>query len=147
MDMKEQDAVLKELQHVMSDESASEVSRIVSELVANVVRELSGELLRLRQCHWEMRQQAGFDNDGDKTPEALVSDFAALMRNDWEEMIKQYKELADKLHNLEVAANTVVYCYTKRPENFASALKELEEAAAAARSKEPVNETGSSSSN
>lgn len=54
------------------------------------------ELKAIRQCHWDMRQQAGLDNDGDKTPEALVSDFAALMRNDWEEMIKQYKELADE---------------------------------------------------
>jgi hypothetical protein len=42
-------------------------------------------------------------------------------------------ELAKALHALEVAANTVAYCYEKRPENFAAALRDMQEAADAAR--------------
>lgn len=37
------------------------------------------------------------------------------------------------LHNLEMAANTVDYCYLRRPENFAAALKSLNDEAANAR--------------
>jgi len=35
--------------------------------------------------------------------------------------------LRKALEALEVAANTVVYCYAKRPENFAAALKQLQD--------------------
>lgn len=42
-------------------------------------------------------------------------------------------ELLAKLSNLEVQANTVAYCYDKRPENFAVALQSLKEAAEQAR--------------
>lgn len=34
--------------------------------------------------------------------------------------------LEAQLHELEVAANTVAYCYDRRPENFALALTSLE---------------------
>ena len=37
------------------------------------------------------------------------------------------------LHDLEVSANTVRYCYEKRPENFASALLTLSADAESAR--------------
>lgn len=36
------------------------------------------------------------------------------------------QELYDALKNLELSANTVRYCYSKRPENFASALNRLQ---------------------
>lgn len=39
----------------------------------------------------------------------------------------------DALRRLEVSANSVAYCYSKRPENFAGALQSLREDAAAAR--------------
>lgn len=42
-------------------------------------------------------------------------------------------ELKDALHRLEVAANTVSYCYTNRPENFAVAMRDLVDEAARAR--------------
>jgi ABC-type transporter Mla subunit MlaD len=43
------------------------------------------------------------------------------------------QQLAEALDRLEVSANTVSGCYTKRPENFASALQELEADAESAR--------------
>jgi hypothetical protein len=42
-------------------------------------------------------------------------------------------ELLEALRRLEVSANTVAYCYEKRPENFAAALVDLADNAAAAR--------------
>ena len=42
-------------------------------------------------------------------------------------------ELLLALTNLEVSANTVSYCYDKRPENFARALRALAEDAEHAR--------------
>lgn len=41
--------------------------------------------------------------------------------------VNSHAELVKALHNLEVSANTVRYCYDKRPENFASSLMQLEE--------------------
>lgn len=41
--------------------------------------------------------------------------------------------LADALRRLEVSANTVAYCYEKRAENFAAALRDMEADAEAAR--------------
>lgn len=38
----------------------------------------------------------------------------------------QNTQLVQALSNLEVAANTVSYCYAKRPANFAAALTDLE---------------------
>lgn len=35
-------------------------------------------------------------------------------------------QVVQALSNLEVAANTVAYCYFKRPANFAVALRDLE---------------------
>lgn len=43
------------------------------------------------------------------------------------------KKLAEALGRLEVSANTVAFCYTERPENFASALADLEADAESAR--------------
>lgn len=48
-------------------------------------------------------------------------------------LIAAAPELLDALKALEVSANTVSYCYDKRPENFAVALHELMERAQQAR--------------
>lgn len=42
-------------------------------------------------------------------------------------------ELYEALDRLEVSANTVAYCYSKRPENFAQAFQQLRDDAGAAR--------------
>lgn len=42
-----------------------------------------------------------------------------------ETLREQKAKLREALHSLEVSANTVGYCYDRRPENFASALSEL----------------------
>ena len=49
------------------------------------------------------------------------------------EMRKRHEALVAAARRLEVAANTVVYCYTRRPENFASALQAMNDDAAALR--------------
>lgn len=41
--------------------------------------------------------------------------------------------MLEALRNLECAANTVDYCYTRKPERFAEALRDLREYAEAAR--------------
>ena len=46
---------------------------------------------------------------------------------------QQRDELLRALRDLETAANTVLYCYDKRPEKFASALEGLRVSAEAAR--------------
>jgi len=62
---------------------------------------LVAELAELRQAHWDGRAQFGFDNDGDKTPEAVVSDFASLILSDWEAAAVDYNEA---LHDAPVPA-------------------------------------------
>ena len=47
--------------------------------------------------------------------------------------VEAIRQLRGLLHNLEVAANTVDYCYVNRPSNFAAALRDLRDAATAAR--------------
>ena len=54
------------------------------------------EVKKLRQTHWDMRAKAGFDNDGDPTPEAIVSDFSKLMIDDWNNVIKDQQEGHDE---------------------------------------------------
>lgn len=49
------------------------------------------------------------------------------------ELEKQNAELVKILHNLEVSANTVSACYTRNPDNFALALKSLDDDAIIAR--------------
>lgn len=49
---------------------------------------------------------------------------------------KQVDDLIKAAHALEVSANTVIYCYAKRPENFASALTGLQADANAVRALE-----------
>jgi hypothetical protein len=51
-----------------------------------------GERDALRQAHWDGRAAAGFDNDGDPTPRAVASDFAALIRSDWRSMQESLDE-------------------------------------------------------
>jgi hypothetical protein len=51
------------------------------------------EVARLRQAHWDGRAVGGFDNDGDPTPRAVVSDFAALILSDWREERATHDEL------------------------------------------------------
>jgi hypothetical protein len=51
-----------------------------------------GERDALRQAHWDARAAAGFDNDGDPTPRAVASDFAALIRSDWRSMQESLDE-------------------------------------------------------
>jgi len=43
---------------------------------------LRAEVERLRQAHWDARAVMGFDNDGDPTPHAVVSDFCELILRD-----------------------------------------------------------------
>ncbi len=50
-----------------------------------------------------------------------------------EQMRQAAPRLLAALQKLWVSANTVAYCYENRPENFAVALKEMEEAADEAR--------------
>lgn len=59
------------------------------------------EVKKLRQTHWDMRAQAGFDNDGDPTPEAIVSDFSKLMVDDWNNVIKDQQEGHDEWNALQ----------------------------------------------
>lgn len=49
------------------------------------------------------------------------------------EIAAQLVELRERLRALEVAANTVDYCYGRRPENFGVALRDLKDEAAKAR--------------
>jgi len=44
-----------------------------------------------------------------------------------------HQRLKEALHRLEVSANTVKYCYSNRPENFAAALMSLQDDAESAR--------------
>jgi hypothetical protein len=46
-------------------------------------------------------------------------------------------ELTEKLAAAEVAINTVIYCYDKRPENFSLALSELQQLAIRIRPQPP----------
>jgi len=55
--------------------------------------------------------------EANKTIEELKQQLAAT-----ELVLEQVRDAA---HNLEVSANSVIYCYSKRPENFASALVQL----------------------
>jgi len=51
---------------------------------------------------------------------------------DYDRLAEENKSLRGEValaNDLEVAANTVIYCYDKRPENFAQALASLKEAA------------------
>lgn len=48
-------------------------------------------------------------------------------------LIAAVPELYAALDRLEVSANTVAYCYSKRPENFAQAFQQLRDDAGAAR--------------
>lgn len=47
----------------------------------------------LRQAHWDGRAIGGFDNDGDPTPGAVVSDFCDLIRQDWRDARERRDEL------------------------------------------------------
>lgn len=58
-------------------------------------------LKKLRQTHWDMRAQAGFDNDDDPTPEAIVSDFSKLMIDDWNNVIKDRQDGHDEWDALQ----------------------------------------------
>lgn len=61
----------------------------------------------------------------------LLQDLAAheasnrIKTENLETLREQNAKLREALHSLEVSANTVGYCYDRRPENFASALSEL----------------------
>ena len=59
------------------------------------------EVKKLRQTHWDMRAQAGFDNDGDPTPEHVVSDFSVLMIDDWSTVIRNQQESHDEWDALQ----------------------------------------------
>ena len=59
------------------------------------------EVKKLRQTHWDMRAQAGFDNDGDPTPEAVVSNFSVLMIDDWNTVIRNQQESHDEWDALQ----------------------------------------------
>lgn len=48
-------------------------------------------------------------------------------------LIAAAPELMERLHALEVAANSAAYCYSNRPEAFAAALQNLLDEAGAAR--------------
>jgi hypothetical protein len=64
---------------------------------------------------------------------ACVNAMEGLTNEQVAELRASRDELLSALHALEVAANTVAYCYEKRPENFAAALRDMQEAADAAR--------------
>ena len=64
------------------------------------IAKLERELAEIRQAHWDGRALAGFDNDGDPTPEAVVSDFADMMRNDWKIQKEDYDELVEDYDEL-----------------------------------------------
>lgn len=94
--MKEENDELRQAAARLSVERAEfrrEIDRLRAALSA-----AEGERDALRQAHWDMRAAAGFDNDGDPTPEAVVSDFAAMMRDDWKSQIADYKEVLSELY-------------------------------------------------
>jgi hypothetical protein len=64
----------------------------------------------------------------------VVSGVTASREDADARLIASAPELFEALHRLEVAANTIAYCYRNRPENFAMALQSLEQDAEHARS-------------
>jgi predicted Zn-ribbon and HTH transcriptional regulator len=59
------------------------------------------EVERLRQAHWDGRAIGGFDNDGDPDPKAIVSDFAALIIDDWTHERANYDAACEETERLE----------------------------------------------
>lgn len=85
---------------IFAHTSYSQMPRKIAEFI-DLWRTNEAEVKKLRQTHWDMRAQAGFDNDGDPTPEHVVSDFSVLMIDDWNTVIRDQQEGHDEWDNLQ----------------------------------------------
>lgn len=75
---------------------ASKAEEELAKLKAEEDEKIADLLIRidlLRQAHWDGRAIGGFDNDGDATPKAVVSDFCELIRQDWKSIRESLDEL------------------------------------------------------
>jgi hypothetical protein len=71
------------------------------------VKHLTKEIERLRQAHWDGRAIGGFDNDGNPTPKAVVSNFSELIRRDWADMRADLDEARNELYHLRMALERI----------------------------------------
>jgi hypothetical protein len=77
---------------VLRGQAVAEIASAIHSAEAEARQEAERERDDLRQAHWDARAAAGFDNDGDPTPRAVASDFAALIRSDWRSMQESLDE-------------------------------------------------------
>ena len=88
--------------------------------------------------HWGKDFNGLFSNDPEKNIlsfakyEGMWLSFGESMEAN-ARLIAAAPDLLAALRNLEVSANTVDFCYTRHPDNFAVALRDLREYAEAAR--------------
>ena len=75
--------IISDIEELQDEYAKADNLRLSAQLERD---ELKQQFEALRQAHWDGRAIGGFDNDGDPTPAAVVSDFAELIKNDWAEM-------------------------------------------------------------